>query len=206
MAVADDIKNKALRHIGSKTVDDFTIDPPTSERQKICNQFYEPLKLKLLALRNWTFAYKRIELKGKTDLTGETYLYSFDIPEDLINLITVYYAKNSLLAVYDYEIREGKIYTNVSAPYVEYTYNTSDDDLTPVFKDFFSYALAEEISFSLTGDKVLQDRLHLKAWGLPSDNLKGGYFGFASLTDQKQQPTKIIQDSPLLDARNSGVK
>ncbi|HUT85649.1 MAG TPA: hypothetical protein VMW66_02280 [Elusimicrobiales bacterium] len=202
--VADDIKNKALLHTGSTTVDDFTTDE--SQKALVCNALYEPLKLKLLSLRSWTFAFKRVALTGKIDLTGEAYLYSFDIPADLINLLTIYYAKDSRVAVFDYKIREGKIFTNVPMPYVEYIYSTDDDNLTPIFKDFFSYALAEEISFSLTGDKVLQDRLHLKAWGLPSDNLKGGYFAFASLTDQKQQPTKIIQDSPLLDARNEGVK
>ena len=66
--------------------------------------------------------------------------------------------------------------------------------------------MAAEVCFSITGDKVLEDRLFAKAWGLPSDNMKGGKFGFASLTDQKQQPTTIIRDNPFLLARNQGVK
>lgn len=204
--VADDIKNNALIHIGSETVDDFSVSPPTSKRQSVCNNLYPSLKKKLISLRNWTFAFKKASMGTKTTLTDKVYLYSYDIPAELINLLRLFHKDNSRTVLYDYQIRESKIFTNSDDLWAEYIYDVDESKYNPVFIDFFEYALAAEICFKLTGDKVREEQLHQKAWGLPSDNLKGGLFGFASLTDQKQQPTAIIQDSPILYARNQGVK
>lgn len=204
MAVIDDIKNNALIHIGSETVSDFSTD--TSQRAKTCNSLYPSLKKKLLSLRNWTFAFKKASMGTKTDLTDKVYLYSYDIPAEVINFLRFFHGENSRAVLQDYQVREGKIFTNSTDLWAEYIYDTDEANFSAIFIDFFEYALATEICFKLTGDKVREEQLHQKAWGLPSDNLKGGLFGSASLTDIKQQPTKIIKDSPLLDARNSGVK
>jgi len=198
------IKNNALLHIGS-TVVDFDTDT-ISQKAITCNTLYPSLKTKLLSLRNWTFAFKKAELSGKTELTGEVYLYSYDAPADLINLLRLFPGNNSRTTEYDYQLRGGKIYSNSPELWAEYTYNVDETSFSAVFIDFFEYAFASEICFKLTGDKVLQEQLHQRAWGLPSDNFKGGLFGFASLTDQKQQPVQIIEDSPLLIARNEGIK
>lgn len=204
MAVIDDIKNNALIHIGSETVSNFSTD--TSKRATTCNKLYPSLKARLLVIRNWPFAFKKASMGTKTDLTGEIYLYSYDIPAEVINFLRFFNGKNSRLVLTDYQIREGKIFTNSNDLWAEYVYNVDESKFHPAFIDFFEYALAAEICFKLTGDKVLQEQLHQRAWGLPSDNMKGGLFGFASITAQKQQPTRIIADSPFLDARNEGVK
>jgi hypothetical protein len=205
MAVIDDIKNNALLHVGAEIVESFPTDS-TDKKVITCNQLYPSVKNDLLSIREWTFAFKKASMGTKTSLTNKVYLYSYDIPAEVTNFLRFFHGDNSRAVIQDYQIREGKIFTNSTDLWAEYMYNVDESKYYPSFIKAFEYALAAQICFKLTGDKVREEQLHQKAWGLPSDNLKGGLVGVAVLTDQKQQPTKIIKDSPLLIARNAGVK
>jgi len=204
MTIADDIKNGALLLIGCKIVSDFSTD--SSEKAVTCNTLYPDFKKQKISLRNWTFATKKVQLSGKTSLTDDIYLYSYDIPSDMLQLVKLFQSKTSRVIVKDYSIRENKIFSNYDDLYVEYIYDVDESNYSSVYIHFLKYAFASEICFKITGDKVLADWLFIKAYGSPSDNLKGGLFGEASLTDSRQKAVRIIQSSPLINARNSGFR
>lgn len=208
MGTKENIQNRALLLIGAKEITDFT--NASDNKIATLNYFYEEVKNKLLSLRNWTFATKREEIKAVEDEEGKPvenedyYKYSFELPEDLIKVLSVQISPKDSLFYDGYEVRGCKLLSDKAVLYIKYTFSPEDDCLPPIFQDLLANALASEVCFKLTGDKTNQDRLYQKVWGLPSDNLKGGLFGFYSKIDSAQNPTRRIQSAPLVYARWGG--
>lgn len=202
MGTKENIQNRALLLIGAKEITDFT--NASDNKIATLNYFYEEVKNKLLSLRNWTFATKREEIKSVEETESDYFKYSFDLPEDLIKVLSVQVSPKDSTYYDGYEVRGCKMLSDMQTLYVKYTFSPEDDCLPATFQDLLANALACEVCFKLTGDKTNQDRLYQKVWGLPSDNLKGGLFGFYSKIDASQNPTRRIQSAPLVYARWGG--
>ena len=205
MSVKTDIQNNALLLIGAQEIADFNNE--TDNKLKVLNQFYEAVKKKLLSLRSWTFAQKRKEIEAVKD-TNDQYVeqddyfkYVFELPEDFMKLITV--SKFETLDSFypEYEVRGCQIWANAPRLYIKYTFDPEDECLPPTFQDLLTNALAAEICYKITGDKNNQQMIYQKVWGLPSDNLKGGLFGFYSKMDAAQNPSRQIKSAPMRFAR-----
>lgn len=209
MGTKEDIQNKALMLIGAQEIVDFTNE--TDNKVKVINQFYEHVKEKLLSLRSWTFAQKRAEIEAvKEDdeyVVQEDYFkYLFELPEDLIKLITVSKFKELDSFYHQYEIRGCQLWANEPVLYIKYLFEPEDDCLPPTFQDLLANALAAEICYKVTGDKNNQQVIYQKVWGPTSDNLKGGLFGFYAKADAAQNPSRQMKSAPMRYARWEGVK
>ena len=205
MSATDDIKNNALLLIGATKAVDFT--STTDNKVIVVNSFFTRTKNKLLALRTWTFANKRAEIIADSD-SGEYYEnendyydFRFSLPSDFIKLISISQHPSLNIFYSDYELRGQKILADLTTLYVKYIFSPSDEVLPDYFKELLEHALAANICFKLTGDKVLARELRERAFGLPSENLKGGLFQEAVQTDQIQNPAKTLQSSPMKNAR-----
>ena len=195
--------------IGAQEVADFTNE--TDNKVKVLNQFYTPIKRKLLSLRSWTFAQTRLEIEADKE-NGEYieqedyYKYKFQLPEDFIKLLTVSRFK-TLDRFYDeYEVRGCEILANVPVLYIKYIFEPEDECLPAGFADLLTNALASEICYKITGDKNNQQLIYQKVWGTSSDNLKGGLFGFYAKADAAQNPSRQMKSAPMTYARWMGVK
>lgn len=206
MGTKEDIQNRALLLIGTEEISDFTND--SDRKIATLNQFYEEVKNKLLSLRNWTFAVKRVKLEAEKDEDGapkeneeDYFKYAFDLPCDMVKLLSVSrFAKQDLFYA-GYELRGNKLYSDAPALYVKYLFSPEDGCLPSAFQDLLANALAAEVCFKLTGDKTKEQALYAKVWGQPSDNLKGGLFGFYAKADAGQNPTRALQSQPMAAAR-----
>lgn len=208
-SVKQDIENGALLLIGAQEITDF--NNTTDNKIKTLNNFYDVVKNKLLSLRSWTFAQKRAELEADKNEGAyvehdDYFKYSFTLPADYIKLLTV--SRHETLDSFypDYEVRGNKIMAAVPVLYVKYTFSPNETDLPHTFRDLLKNALAAEICYKLTGDKNNQQVLYQKVWGSPSDNLKGGLFGFYAKADAAQNPSRQMKSSPMRFARWTGVQ
>lgn len=209
MSVKEDIQNNALMLIGAQEVTDFTNE--TDNKVKVLNQFYEQVKGKLLSLRSWTFAQKRAEIEavkadGEYVEQDDYFKYVFELPEDYMKLITVSRFETLDSFYRNYEVRGCQIWSDVTKLYIKYLFNPEDECLPATFQDLLANALAAEICYKITGDKNNQQMLYQKVWGTPSDNLKGGLFGFYSKADAAQNPSRQMKSAPMRFARWEGVR
>ncbi len=206
MASKEDIQNRALLLIGTEEISDFTND--SDRKIATLNHFYEEVKNKLLTLRSWTFALKRVKLEADKDENGaplengeDYFKYAFEVPCDMVKLLSVSRFGGRDLFYAGYELRGNKLYADAPVLYVKYTANPEDGCLPPAFADLLANALAAEVCFKLTGDKTKEQALYAKVWGQPSDNLKGGLFGFYAKADAGQNPARALQSQPMATAR-----
>ncbi|HJD19468.1 MAG TPA: hypothetical protein IAB21_03310 [Candidatus Avelusimicrobium excrementipullorum] len=206
MASKEDIQNRALLLIGTEEISDFTND--SDRKIATLNHFYEEVKNKLLTLRSWTFALKRVKLEADKDENGaplengeDYFKYAFEVPCDMVKLLSVSRFGGRDLFYAGYELRGNKLYADAPVLYVKYTANPEDGCLPPAFADLLANALAAEVCFKLTGDKTKEQALYAKVWGQPSDNLKGGLFGFYAKADAGQNPARALQSQPMAAAR-----
>lgn len=209
MSVKETIQQNALMLIGAQEVADFTNE--TDNKVKVLNQFYTPIKRKLLSLRSWTFAQTRVEIEADKEngeyIEQEDYFkYKFQLPEDLIKVLTVSRFRELDQFYHEYEVRGCEIYANVPVLYIKYIFEPEDECLPAGFADLLTNALAAEICYKITGDKNNQQMIYQKVWGTSSDNLKGGLFGFYAKADAAQNPSRKMQSEPMTYARWMGVK
>lgn len=206
MGTKENIQNRALLLIGAQEIADFT--NRSDNKIASVNRFYDETKAKLLSLRTWTFAVKRVKILAETDEEDlplahpeDYFAYSFDLPEDLIKVLSVSHTPNTDVFYDRYEVRGCKLMADRPELYIKYAFSPQDDCLPPAFQDLLANALAAEICYQLTGDRTHQQILYAKVWGQPSDNLKGGLFGFYAKADAVQNPTRRLQSRPLAFAR-----
>lgn len=210
MSVKETIQNNALMIIGAQEVADFTNE--TDNKVKVLNQFYSQIKRKLLSLRSWTFAQKRVVLEANKDSgvyvvnENDYYKYTFELPEDFIKLLSVSKLPTIDSFYHEYEVRGCQILANVPILYVKYAFEPEDECLPATFQDLLTNALAAEICYKITGDKNNQQMIYQKVWGTPSDNLKGGLFGFYAKADAAQNPSRRMKSAPMRYARWEGVE
>jgi len=203
MATISEIKNASLLKLGVKPVDDFLVE--TTNEAKICNRLYPLYKRNMLSRRRWSFAMKRIKLASFSNVVEDEFKYAFDLPADFINLVSVFIDDKYQIAFPDYEMRGNKIYTNEGVLFIKYIYDAPEEQFSGVFTDFFTVAFASEICWVLTGDKVLTDFIKNQAFGGAYDNMRGGLFGVASLSDSAQNPTRRINPSSVFTRRHGGI-
>lgn len=206
MATKEYIYQKCLGLIGAEAIKDFT--NKSDKRIDTLDQCYEGVKAKLLSLRIWTFAVTRAKITALTDEedkpvenTEDVYKYEFELPTDMVRVISVSRFAQLNNFYQDYEIRGCKLLANAPTLFIKYIKNPTEAEMPAYFADLLAGVLAEETCFKLTGDKVLQQGLQVRNWGNPSDNLKGGWFGFTAKIDAAQNPTRRLQSRPMINAR-----
>lgn len=169
MASITDICNVALSHIGiSKEIGNVTTEQ--SAEAKACRRFYDLSRESVLKDYNWPFATKIAALNMVEESPNDEWLFSYRYPTDCL------YARRILSGFRDdteatrvaYKITQDSqgilIYTDKENAELEYTINTSNEDLfSSDFKVALSYRIAHYIAPRLTagdpfnlGEKAMQ--------------------------------------------------
>jgi hypothetical protein len=121
--------------------------------QYIVTDVYELCYRSALNSNNWNFCKFQHELEPLTQSTDNGFRFMYEVPENFLRLREVYPNKNFTMPLIEYEIRGGVIYANHSNIWVEYTGLVEEKWLSPEFKEYLSYVLADEIVYNITGDE-----------------------------------------------------
>lgn len=142
MASTVEICNRALQKLGAKSITSLS---DGSANARHCTTAYEPIKKRLLEKHDWVFARKRAELAADSEAPAWGRANAFTLPADFIKKIEPY--PEDVNNQDDWEIEDGKILTNDTAPiYLRYTYDVTD---TSKFPPLFAELLATELAFEL---------------------------------------------------------
>lgn len=148
MAVSEvDISNRALQLLGAKAISSLNDDSVSARACKLC---YEPIKKALLEMYEWSFAIKRAQLAADATPPDWGKANSFTLPADFLNLGEPYPEDNDRER--DWEIEDGKILTNDSAPLnIRYIYDVTDPNKMPfLFQEALAASMAMQMAEQLT--------------------------------------------------------
>ena len=162
MASEVDIANRALSMLGESRITSLT---DNNKPARAMNARYELLRDAELEAYPWRFAVRRVQLPASTDVPPWGYTKIYDTPTDEIRPIKVggYFINSEAIGVmYEssgiqteetpYEIIEGRIQTNLSAP-LDYEYIariTDAGSFNPLFVEALAARLAVDSSEELT--------------------------------------------------------
>lgn len=142
------IWNRALQLLGASSVQKTS---DTSKNALECNKCYESILETVTAAHPWRHALKISEPLA-ADSPAPTWgrANSFTLPSDFLNIAPDYPEDNSLET--DFEVQDGKIYTDSDAPlYIRYIAKVTDPAKMPAyFRELVAHEMALAMCESLT--------------------------------------------------------
>lgn len=148
------ICKEALALIGQESnmisLDDESI------QARLCNQFYEVERNRLLRLHPWSFALKQQEFPLSAEAPVYEYSNAFRLPADCLRFVRPWVLETSFLKVGPY------IYTNESSffgLYVQLVENPQDFD--PLFTEVLAVLIAQKICLPLNSSRSMLETLSL---------------------------------------------
>ena len=186
------VMNIALARLGEEEIQDVT----STTAGKLCGTLYRPLALSLLTGHPWKFAQKK-----KADTTVDSTpinewknAFSIAAVSDLLRIVAVYDSGDATARpMKEYERIGTDIYANVDEIWYDYIYDIAEENWPPWFVQLVAVALAAELAVPITDQVSKRDDLWREAYGLPSENGRGGLHGKAAYTDSIENPTKPLQ-------------
>lgn len=188
---ANDIKYLALCELGYTTEPDFNDDG--DHAVNAVNHQYEHLYNLALTAYEWFFAsfFERLEGKEIEREERGSYLYEFEVPQDLLFLRGQYTDEQGGV-LRNYLFDGQKIYANYPVIYIRYTKKVCEELLPPYFIEFLKYKIAAKLCQMLTGDRDLLQLLVAR---------ESEAFNEAKNADINQRPVVILPTNPFIDVR-----
>ena len=155
MASRTSIANGALVKLGQDLINNIT---DNSKAARVCNERIDNAKEVVLNSAYFNGSLKRVELAALTSTPPYYYSNEFQLPSDCLKLVTVD-PKNKDT---DYALEQGKIYYDGTSLEIIYISNIEDFNLLdPLVNEAISCYLAHDISYLLTKDNQLVDRMEV---------------------------------------------
>jgi len=189
----------ALGHLKINPI--ASIDVPESIEASICAKYYDITRQAVLESYNWAFATKRASIAedSSSPVFGWTN-QSASMPSDFLKLVGVYDSYGELIINTDnqyYEFEDGKILTDLSAPYyIKYITDITDvAKFDRLFIMNLSFALAvnmsENLKVSSTSLQVVLQKWQ-DIWEKNATVINGGQTGVIRVNQSKYINARIV--------------
>lgn len=189
-----EICNLALGRIG---VEEINRMDEASQAARICTRYFDFTRQNVLRRFPWTFATKRVQLAQLAE-TAPDFKYVYQYPSDAL-IVRLMYNEHFVGLPKDNHYRllngEGgrKIYCDIPKAWIEYTADVKDSELFDAqFVEAFSWKLAAEMAFALTGN------MNLTTNAIQAYN---AYFTEAAGEDAAEENNKEPVQDRLVNAR-----
>lgn len=195
------ICSNALVRLGANPIQSF--DEGT-DIATICDSIYTSKKEYMLAVYPWRFTKKFVQLSRNTATPTAQWSYQFTLPADRImaGFAAVYTSATvGSVPIQDYTIVGNKLMSNCDTLYVEYQAMVDESLWAPHFVELMITVMMDEVCFAVTDNVGLKQTIETKLYGIPSEFGVGGLFGRAMSLDSRDNPTTMVLDSVLLEAR-----
>ena len=194
------ICSDALIMLGASPLSSFS--DGTDEAQ-VADRLYDDVRDTLLMQYPYSWTLKKVQLAQLLDTPINEWKYKYQLPGDRLGLPKAVFPTSAISerSVRDYEIYAGGLYTNLETVYIDYQYRPDPTDFPPYFVRLLKTALAAEFAEPITDQLTKADYYHQKAYGAPSDNMRGGLVRVAINIDGIDKPAQSIQEFPISDIR-----
>jgi len=171
------LASNALILLGDSPISSFTEEGAGAVA---ASNLYESSYLAMLSSHRWNFATTKATLARLTGTPKNEYKYKFQLPADLVSLITTYPASN-------YKILGDKLYTDAATCDIDYIFKVTEDKFPAYFITAFEYYLASRLAVPVTEDLNKADMM-VQLYDRESRK--------ARYTDSQSTTNVPIQDDP----------
>jgi hypothetical protein len=181
------ISSDALIKIGANPISSF--EEGTAEAIAVSN-IYHNVKRNMLASHPWNFATTKQELPRLDKLPTSDYAYAYQLPNDLIRIISAGSGQKSFGM--EYKVIGSELECDYEEVIIKYIRNVEEPNFPEYFKNALTFNLASELTIPLT----------------ESTNRAGYFKGLseqalrkAKLIDAQEETNSAIEDYTLINAR-----
>jgi len=200
------ICSKALVRLADDPISSFT-DRSTGP---LCKEIFPEVKLRVLTSAPWRFNTIKSELLNRSTASPPSqFKYIYELPTDMLTDLprTVWnspFNQGRSSQFTDFDIFEDGLYTSAEQILIDYPIDKEPETFPPHVTLLTIYAMAAEIALPVTDQQNTADAWDKKAWGLPEERGKGGYFRTAQRIDSQGHPSQGIKNFPLTAVRHGG--
>ena len=195
------ICSNALIRLGASPIQSFT---EGTDIATTCSSIYDMKKEYMLASYPWRFTKKFVQLSRLTAAPTAQWTYQYTLPSDRLSagFCAVYTNEDvSAIPIQNYTILGNVLMADVDEVWVEYQYLPDESLWAPYFTELMVHVMMDELVFNVTDNAGLKQNIQMNTYGVPSEFGVGGLYGKAMALDSRDNPTTMVLDSILLEAR-----
>lgn len=204
MALTDvDICNRALVSLGSRTISSLEADG--TDKSLACATLYEDTKFMVLSMHDWRFATYKQQLARLTDSPIGEWTYAYQMPSDLLAGPRAVFNTDEVGAppFTEFEMFGDKLHTDAEEIWIDYRATVTENKMPAWFVSLLVLALAGRMGKLVTDSAPLAQDFLQRAFGPPSENMRGGFFAVCVQINAASNPPNIVEDNSLINARLS---
>lgn len=196
------LANAALLLLGSDTLESF--DEGT-ERAEIVAALLDDTVRAVLVSYPWRSTLRKVRLAREVAAPINEWRYSHKLPVPCLLLRELRTsAAVGAAPLREYEIFDGAVLSNRPDLWADYQVQTEPATWPAYLTNAMRHALASVLAVPITESAERADYFGRLAYGTPAEAGQGGLMGVARRLDAQQQPPQVLDDFPLIAARNGG--
>lgn len=195
--------NQALNLIGAGVIASFE---EGSDKSLTCALQYERVVTTLLTMTPWSFCKKKRRLSRLSKEPVNGYEYQYQLPADALSGPYAVYNSSAIGAIpmqTGWAIFGSAIMSNEQEIYIDYLQRVDESKFPVWFGSLLVLALAGAFAKAITDQNDLAIEYNQRAFGPPSDNMRGGYFRVCTQINRQMSGSQAIPSSELVAARHS---
>lgn len=194
------ICNDALIMLGAQTLSSFS--DGTDEAQ-VADRLYDDVRDTLLMQYAYSWSVKKVKLSRLVDAPINEWKYKYALPGDILGNPKAAFNVSAVGGnpVRDFEIYSGGFYTNYETVWIDYQFRPEPAIFPPYFVRLLKTACAAEFAEPITDQITKAEYFHARAYGSPSENMRGGLVRVSINIDGADRPAQTIQEFPISDIR-----
>ena len=205
-----DIVNAACARFGEDAPQSFDDDVAGAGP---VSQIYETVLDFNLGVYQFAFSKQLFALSVDDAITSPASGYArvFDLAPEALEL-PIYITDNAKAPdnrFNRYVLLDGQVHSDATQLYAMCRYRPDPRKWSPTFRAATITALASKLCLAMAHDKDLSDRLHVEAYGNPSEAYRGGQLGAAIRADAFSTPPRPVDwvaNNPFVNARQGGTQ
>jgi hypothetical protein len=194
------ICSDALIMLGAAPLSSFS--DGTDEAQ-VADRLYDDVRDTLIMQYAYSWTVKKVKLARLADAPINEWKYKYALPGDILGNPKAVFITSSAggRPARDFEIYSGGLYTDYEDVWIDYQFLPEPSSFPPYFVRLLKTALAAEFAEPITDQITKADYFYNRAFGSPSENMRGGLVRVAINIDGADRPPQTIEEFPLTDVR-----
>jgi hypothetical protein len=194
------ICSDALIMLGANPLSSFTVG---TDDAQVADRLYDDVRDTLLMQYPYSWSIKKVKLAQLVQTPINEWKYIYQLPGNLLGNPKAVFNVDAVGArpQRDFEIYGDGLNTNYENVWIDYQYRPEPFEFPPYFVRLLKTALAAEFAEPVTDQITKADYFHNRAYGAPSENMRGGLVRVAINIDGADRPAQQIQEFPISDIR-----
>jgi len=194
------ICSDALIMLGASPLSSFS---ENTDSAQVADRLYDDVRDTLIMQYPYSWSVKKVKLSRLASTPINEWKYKFALPGDILGNPKAVFNNGAVgaLPVRDFEVYSTGLFSSYEEVWIDYQFLPDPVIFPPYFVRLLKTALASEFAEPITDQITKADYYHQKAYGAPSENMRGGLVRVAINIDGADRPAQTIQEFPISDIR-----